>query len=153
MPDTVPSQSESKMDIIMKYAKANKRTTKDLDKFTNVKNWPEWRCHLTTISRAQGIAHVYTEYEPKMEKEKIIYQADLNFAYACLSHVIQTQEGKQLMQVYHPTSDAWAVIQKLSTKLMKGEKGKSRAQELEEKIKNKCLDSSWKQTKESWLLE
>jgi hypothetical protein len=37
------------------------------------------------------------------------------------------------MQVYHPTSNARAVIQELTTKIMKGEKGKMRAQELEEK--------------------
>jgi hypothetical protein len=98
------------MEIMMKYAKTNKRTTRILTSSPMTRTGQSGDAILLLSLGLKVLLTSTRNKSQRWKKKKIIYQAGLDFAYACLSHAIQTQEGKLLMQVYHPTSDAQAVI-------------------------------------------
>jgi hypothetical protein len=132
---------------------ANRHKATDIEKFTNPNQWYTWDAQFVSTAKMHGTWKVLdSTYNAETDEDREEL-AELNmFLFHCLSHVLVLPEGKRLLNIHRPTTNAKAVYQGLVQRFKNGEAANIYADKLKREFEAFKYGPEWTKGPSAFLV-
>lgn len=120
---------------------------------TDQSKWRIWSADFENVIASQGaLVLMDRSYDPKSSAEKQAWRNMQSFYYLVMSRIIQTTEGRHIVNKYRVTKDARSVIAELYGYAKVSTHAAITSGNLLRRISNMTLDKAWKKTAVQFLI-